>query len=70
MGIDDKETFNQMIKASKAELASKQENSQIEIIIKQEQDAAQQAIRAADRQANTVMIKQQQSYDLQLADGM
>jgi hypothetical protein len=70
MGIDDKETFNQMIKARKAELASKQENSQIEIIIKQEQDAAQQAIRAADRQANTVMIKQQQSYDLQLADGM
>ena len=41
-----------------------------ELIIKQEEDAAQQGIIASDRQANTVMIKQQQSYDLQLADGM
>ena len=70
MGFDNKEVFNRMIAATRADLSVKEQNSQIELIIKQEQDAAQQAIRAADRQANTVMIKQQQSYDLQLADGM
>ena len=70
MGFDNKEDFNRMIAATRADLSVKEQNSQIELIIKQEQDAAQQAIRAADRQANTVMIKQQQSYDLQLADGM
>ena len=70
MGFDNKEDFNRMIAATRADLSVKEQSSQIELIIKQEQDAAQQAIRAADRQANTVMIKQQQSYDLQLADGM
>jgi hypothetical protein len=70
MGFDNKEDFNRMIAATRADLSVKEQSSQIELIIKQEQDTAQQAISAANRQANTVMIKQQQSYDLQLADGM
>ena len=59
-----------MIKASKTELDSQKQSNQIELIIKQEQESAWQAISAANRQANNYTLKQQQSDDLKLADGM
>ena len=70
MGFDDKETFNQMIKASRTELDSQKQSNQIELIIKQEGESAQYAIRAANKQANSFAMKQQQNSDLLLADGL
>ena len=70
MGFDNKEDFNRMIAATRADLSVKEQSSQIELIIKQEQESTWQAISAANRQANNYTLKQQQSDDLKLADGM
>ena len=70
MGFDDKETFNRMIKTSRTDLDSQKQSNQIELIIKQEGESAQRAIAAANRQSNTFAMKQQQKYDLELAEGM